>query len=272
VTVELRTRRREMRRDRANHHEKLGLWEFRVGVNLPSPIWRVWVRIWFVCTPIWGLPNPIRQVVPLISHFCSYPPHCSHLHPPSLSFSSTTLPSSQNTQLSHPFVSLHVMIMIWHRVRHPPSTTYTKYNIHREQHTPSKAYTKYSIHWIQHTPSTTYTEYNIHRVQHTLSTSYTKYSVHLVQHTPSTAYTKYCKHQVEHTPSTAYTECSICRVQHPPKIVCLCFILMIMSWHLNVASGMPTYMIYCHQPSRLESSKVGSPCHISTFASQLTDE
>jgi hypothetical protein len=47
----------------------------------------------------------------LISHIRSYPPHRSHLHPPSLSFSSLTLPSSQNTKLSHPSLSLYVMIM-----------------------------------------------------------------------------------------------------------------------------------------------------------------
>jgi len=36
--VELRTRRREIRRDGANHHEKLGLGEMNVQVNLPSSI------------------------------------------------------------------------------------------------------------------------------------------------------------------------------------------------------------------------------------------
>ena len=38
-------------------------------------------------------------------------PHRSHLHPPSLSFSYTTLSSLQNTMLSHPSLFLHVMIM-----------------------------------------------------------------------------------------------------------------------------------------------------------------
>jgi len=85
--------------------------EFRGQVDIPSQIWQVRVPIWCVITPIRGLPNPIRQVVPLISHIHSYPPHCSHLHPPSLSFSSITLPSSQDTKLSHPSLSLHVMIV-----------------------------------------------------------------------------------------------------------------------------------------------------------------
>jgi hypothetical protein len=50
-----------------------------------------------------------------------YPPHRFHLHPPSLSFSSTTLTLLQNTKLSYPSLSLHVMIMSWHRVQHTPS-------------------------------------------------------------------------------------------------------------------------------------------------------
>jgi len=116
--------------------------EFRVQVNSPSPIRQVRVLIRHVVTPIWGLPNPIRQVVPLISHIRSYPPHRSHFHPPSLSFSSTSQPSSQNTQLSHPSLSLHGMIMSWHRVQHTPSTAYTEYSIHRVQHTPSTASTQ----------------------------------------------------------------------------------------------------------------------------------
>jgi len=74
--------------------------EFRVPVNLPSLIRQVRVPIRRVITPIQCLPNPIRQVVPLISHIRSYPPHRSHLHPPYLSFSSTSQPSSQNTKLS----------------------------------------------------------------------------------------------------------------------------------------------------------------------------
>jgi len=56
---------------------------------------------------------------------------------PSLSFSSTTLPSLQNTKLSHFSLSLHVMIMSLHRVQHTPST-----GIHRVQHTPITASTQ----------------------------------------------------------------------------------------------------------------------------------
>jgi len=150
--VELSTRKREIRGDVGNHQEKLGIGEFRVRVNWPSPIWQVRVLIRRGITPIRGLPNPIRQVVPLTSHSRSYPQYHSHLHPPSLSFSLRTQPSSQNTKLSHPSLFLHDMIMSWHRVQHTPSTAYTEYSIHRVQHTPSTAYTEYSIQRAQHTP------------------------------------------------------------------------------------------------------------------------
>jgi len=124
--VELSTRKREIRGDGGNQHERLGLRECCVRVNLPSPTRQVRVQIRRELTPIRGLPNPMRQVVPLISHIRSYPPYHSHLHPPSLSFSSTTQPSSQNTKLSHPSLSLHDMIMSWHQVQHPPSTASTQ--------------------------------------------------------------------------------------------------------------------------------------------------
>jgi len=76
-------------------------------------------------------------------------------------------------------------------------------------------------------------------------------SWHQAQHTPSTAYTEYSIHLVQRTPSTAFTEYCIHRVQHLPKIVCLPFILKILSWPLNVASasGVPTYTFDHHQPN-----------------------
>jgi len=85
--------------------------EFRVLVNLPSSIQQVRVPIRCVLTPTQGLRNLMRQVVPMISHIRWYSLYPSHLYPPSLSFSSTAQPSSQNTKLSHPSLSLHVMIM-----------------------------------------------------------------------------------------------------------------------------------------------------------------
>ena len=121
--VELSTRKWEIG---GNDHDRLGLREFRVRVIWPSLIWQVRVPIRPELTPIQGVPNPIRQIVPLISHIRSYPPYHSYLHPLSLSFSSTTPPSLQNTMLSHPSLSLHEMIMSWHRVQHTPSRASTQ--------------------------------------------------------------------------------------------------------------------------------------------------
>jgi len=83
--VELRTRKIEMRGHGGNHHEKLGLREFHVPVNLPSLIRQVQVPIRQVITPILDLPNPITVVVPRISDIHLYPPYRSHLYPPALS-------------------------------------------------------------------------------------------------------------------------------------------------------------------------------------------
>jgi len=51
--------------------------EFHTGVNGPSPIQQVRDPIQHIITLIQALPNPIRQVVPLISHIRLYPPHLS---------------------------------------------------------------------------------------------------------------------------------------------------------------------------------------------------
>ena len=146
--------RGSVRAVRAVRNTRVFLTETRVTadeVNLPSPLWQMNVPIRHVISPISGHSNPIRQVVHLIFHIRSYPPHHVHLHPPSLSFSSTTLPSSQNPKSSHHSLSL------CHDHELTPSSAYTKYNIHRVQHTPCTAYTKY-----KYTPSTAYTKYSIH--------------------------------------------------------------------------------------------------------------
>jgi hypothetical protein len=108
--------------------------EFPEQVNITSLIWQVQGLIWRVILQIWGLPNPISEIVPPVSHIRSYAPRCSHLHSPSLSFSSTTLPSFHNTKLSHPFISQ------WHNHQLTPSRS-----IHQVQHTSSTAYTQ---HWL----------------------------------------------------------------------------------------------------------------------------
>jgi len=117
------------------------LGDFRVRVNLPSPIQQVRVLIRHVITLIRGLPNPTWQVVPLISHIRLYPPHHYHLHPPSLSFSSTT-----STIIAEYNGKSSLSISPCHDHELTPSTS-----IHQVQHTQSTAYTKYSIHQVQHT-------------------------------------------------------------------------------------------------------------------------
>jgi len=129
-----------------------------VLVNRPSPIRLVRVAILRVITLIQGLLTSIPQVILLISHSRSSPPYRSQLHPPSLPFSSPTLPSSQE-----------------HIVKSSLSIS----PCHHHGLTLSAAYTEYSIHRVQPTPSTAYTKYSIHQVQHTLSTAHTKYSIHL---------------------------------------------------------------------------------------------
>jgi len=109
--------------------------EFRVQVNLTFLRWQVQVPIQRVCTLIRGLLNPIRPVVPLISHSRSYPPYPSHIHPLSLflTHNSTIMTSTQSWVIP---VNLS---MPWTRVNN-------EYCIHRAQHTPSIAYPEYSIH------------------------------------------------------------------------------------------------------------------------------
>jgi len=116
----------EKGRDAENYDEKLGLRELRMRVNLASPILQARVPIRGVISPIRDLSNPMMQLVPLISHIRSYPPDWSHLHPPSLSFSSTTLLSLQNIKSGHLSVSLHGMIVSWHRLQCTPSAASTQ--------------------------------------------------------------------------------------------------------------------------------------------------
>jgi len=120
--VELSTRKWEIG---GNHHEKLGLREFRVRVNWPSPIWQVRVPIRRELTPIRGLSNPIRQLLPLISHIRSYRPYHSHLHP----HLSLTCPQLNHHRRTHSKVIALYLSMTW-------SWVDTEYSIHRVQHPP----------------------------------------------------------------------------------------------------------------------------------------
>ena len=106
--------------------------EFCLWVNWPSPIREVRVLIRRVITLIPGLLNPmrpllnpIRLVVLLISYSRLYPPYRSHLHPPSLSFVSTTLPSLQEHK-----VKSSLSISPCHHHELTLSAAYTEYSIH----------------------------------------------------------------------------------------------------------------------------------------------
>jgi len=78
----------------------------------------------------------VADVLLLISHNCSNPPYCFHLDPPSLSFLSTTLPSSQE-----------------HKVKSSSSIS----PCHQHEFTLCATYAEHSINIVQHTPSTAYT-------------------------------------------------------------------------------------------------------------------
>jgi len=131
--------------------------KFRERVNLPSTIRPVRVPIRRVVTPIQGHLNPIGQVVPLISQVPSYSPYRSHLYPPSLSFSSTTLPSLQEHK-----VKSSLSISPCHHLELTPSAAYAECSIRLVQHTPRAAYAECSIRRVEHTPSAGYTEYSTH--------------------------------------------------------------------------------------------------------------
>jgi len=158
VMVELRTRKRDIRGDGGNHYEKLELKRILCASQFTIP------------NTAGTSSNPACNYTDMRSfqlNQASRTPDFSYLlvfsilfssSSSSLSLSSTTLPSSQNTKFSHPPLSLNAIIMSWHRVQHSLSTANTEYSIHRVQHTSSTAYTEYSIHRVQHTPSTAYTE------------------------------------------------------------------------------------------------------------------
>jgi len=148
--------------------------EFRAQVNVPSTIPQVQGPIQQELTLIRGLLNPIKEVVLLISNMRSYSPYHAHLHPPSLSFLSTPLASSQE-----PTVKSSLAISPCHNHEWTLSAAYTKCSTHQVQHTRIAAYTECSIHWVQHTPSAAYTEYSIYWVQHTSSIAYIEHSIHL---------------------------------------------------------------------------------------------
>jgi len=121
-----------------NHIETLGLRECHVRVNLSCPTHQIWLPIQQVIPQIWGLPNPIRKVEPLISHICQYPPYHSNRHPPSL-----FLVHNSTIITQYKVKSFHA-ISPCHDDPSTPCTVYTESSIHRVHHSPCTAYTKFS--------------------------------------------------------------------------------------------------------------------------------
>jgi len=116
---------REMRGDEGNHHEKLGLK-------------RILCASQYTIADMAGTSsNQVGNSTDMRTSQPNQPsrtPDVPYLLISSTSFSSsfpshsvlsTTLPLSQNTQLSHPPLSLHAMIMSLHRVQYTLSTAYT---------------------------------------------------------------------------------------------------------------------------------------------------
>jgi len=150
--VELRKRKREIRGDGGNHHEKLGLR-------------RIWNASQFTIPDMAGTsPDPARYFTDMISsqpNQASCTPDFLNLLWSSISFSSS---SPISLVLIH-----NSTIIAEHKVKsslcispcHDHGLTQSC-SIHQVQHTPSAAYTKCSIHQVQHTRIAAYTEYSIY--------------------------------------------------------------------------------------------------------------
>jgi len=139
--VQLRTRKRGMRRYGGNYHETLGLRRSSCASQFTIP------------DTACARADPECNYTDTTS---SKPNHASHtpyfsyplVSPTSFSSSSPislVLVHNSTIIAEHKVRSL-LSISACHDHELTPSTTYTKYNIHRVQHTLSPAYTEYSIH------------------------------------------------------------------------------------------------------------------------------
>jgi len=139
--VQLRTRKREMRRYGGNYHETLGLRRNSCASQFTIP------------DTACARADPECYYTDTTS---SKPNHASHT--PYFSYPLVS-PTSFSSSSSISLVLVHnSTIIAEHKVRSLLSIS--------------------PCHDHELTPSTTYTKYNIHRVQHTLSTAYTEYSIH----------------------------------------------------------------------------------------------
>jgi len=135
--VELRTRKREMRGDGRNHHEKLGLGRISCASQFTIP------------DTAGAIPDPACNYTDTRS---SHPNQVRHT--PDFSYplvSSTSFSSSSSISL---FLVHNSTIIAEPKVKSSLSIS----PCHDHELTPSTAYTEY-----KNTPSTAYTEYSIHR-------------------------------------------------------------------------------------------------------------
>jgi hypothetical protein len=134
----LRTRKREMRGNGENHHEKLGLQRISC-VSLCTIPDMAGISYNPACNYTDARSSPPNQAsrTPDFSYPLISPTLCS-LSSQSLSFLSTTLPSLQNTKLSHLSLSLHTMTMKLNRVLHTPSTSIQRVQVYAEYKHPPK--------------------------------------------------------------------------------------------------------------------------------------
>jgi len=135
--VDLRTRKREMRGDGGNHHEKLGLKRISCASQFTIP------------DMAGTSPDPACNYTDMRS---SQPNQASRT--PDFSY---PLVSSTSVSSSSPISLLLVhnsTIIAEHKVKSSPSISLC----HDHELTLSTAYTEYSIHRVQHTPSTASTQ------------------------------------------------------------------------------------------------------------------
>jgi len=151
--IELRTRKREMRRDGGNHHGNLGL--ERIS-----------------CASQYTIPGKAGTCPELTCNITDTTCSQSNQATCTCDFSYPLVSSALS--LSSSPISLFLVhnstIITEHKVQSLLSISLC----HNHEVTPSTAYTENSIQWVQHTLSTTYTEVSIHRVQHTSSTASTQ--------------------------------------------------------------------------------------------------
>jgi len=127
--VELRMRKKVMRKDATKNHEKQELKRISCESELtvPDTADRISNPVCnqidtCLSTPTQGSCTPDLSY-PLVSYILV--PSSSS----SVSFMSTSLSPSQNTKSRHPSASHHVIIISWHEVQRTPSTAYTDYSI-----------------------------------------------------------------------------------------------------------------------------------------------